>query len=237
MSKKIILAIDALEYELVEKFNLKNLKQEHYGKTNISEFSQPRTIVLWASFISGKNREKEILKLGNKKMWNFKIKKEESFLNGVNNKVIDLPGYSYEKEPHERERKMLKEFFEEENEEKKEEIRKEYNKNSFEHHKKIKKMFLDALKEDFNVIIGYFSIADVIGHLNFGNEALMKMIYNDLDELAKIIKKEGELIILSDHGMNHIGRYGDHSNYGFWSFKRDLGTPKITEFAKIIREW
>jgi len=33
--KVMILAFDGLEYELVEKFNLKNLKQIEYGKVRI----------------------------------------------------------------------------------------------------------------------------------------------------------------------------------------------------------
>ena len=44
------------------------------------------------------------------------------------------------------------------------------------------------------------------------------------------------LIVLSDHGMEAIGNFGDHSNYGFWSTNfKDLGTPKITEFFKLIK--
>jgi hypothetical protein len=35
--------------------------------------------------------------------------------------------------------------------------------------------------------------------------------------------------------MEKIGMFGDHSNYGFWSTGlKDLGYPKITDFAKII---
>ncbi len=51
----VILGIDGLEYEYVKKFNVKNLMQESFGKTNISEFSEPRTMVLWSSFLTGKN--------------------------------------------------------------------------------------------------------------------------------------------------------------------------------------
>jgi hypothetical protein len=83
--------------------------------------------------------------------------------------------------------------------------------------------------------VGYFSVADVIGHLNFGNRTLMKMIYKDFDEIAQRIK--AETVILSDHGMTGIGYYGDHSNYGFWSTGiKNLGTPKITDFARLITE-
>lgn len=235
MSKGIVLAIDALEYELVEKFDYKNLKQKHYGKTDISEFRQPRTIVLWASFLSGKNIEGEILKLGDEKMWDFKIEKEDSFLEKFHCKVIDLPAFSYDKEQHEKERRLLKEFFEKEDEEKAEEIKKRYNKNAFEHHKKIKEEFFSVLEEDYDLVIGYFSIVDVIGHLNFGNEALMKIIYKDMDDIAKKAKEYGKVLILSDHGMKRIGRFGDHNRYGFWSFDKGLKKVKITEFAEIIK--
>jgi len=48
-----ILALDALEYELVEEFNLENIKQLEYGKIDISNFKDLATPVIWASFISG----------------------------------------------------------------------------------------------------------------------------------------------------------------------------------------
>ena len=68
----IVLAVDALEFNKVEEFNCRNLKQEYFGKTNISEFSQPRTMVLWSSFMTGQNKEKDVLSNGNKEMWNKK---------------------------------------------------------------------------------------------------------------------------------------------------------------------
>ncbi len=236
MVKKIILAIDALEYNLVEKFDCENLKQKFYGKTDISEFSQPRTIVLWSSFLSGKNKEKEILKLGDEKMWEFKVPEQESFLKR-NYKVIDLPAFSYEKQQHKKERQLLKQFFLEKNPEKSEQIKEQYNSLSLEHHKKIKQQFLSSLNEDYDLLICYFSVIDVIGHVNFGNQFLMKMLYKDLDDLASIAGNKTELLILSDHGMKSIGKYGDHSNYGFWSFKKDLKNPKITDFFNIIKKW
>jgi hypothetical protein len=62
---------------------------------------------------------------------------------------------------------------------------------------------------------------------------MMKMIYKDLDEIAGSIERP--YIVLSDHGMERLGMFGDHSNYGFWSTDlTDLGNPKITDFAGII---
>ncbi|MBN1376958.1 alkaline phosphatase family protein [Candidatus Woesearchaeota archaeon] len=237
----VVFAIDALEYELVEKFGCNNLKQEYYGKTNISEFSQPRTMVLWSSFMTGENKEKEVLKDGDKEMWNKKWPIEKTFFSEFKNPVIlDLPGFSYDLKVHEKSRKLLKEFFEAKDKEEKDKIRKEYNKDAFEHHKKIKDEFFKALNEDRDFVLGYFSVADVIGHLNFGNTTMMKMIYKELDEIAEKIKnnnKVDKLIILSDHGMKAIGMFGDHSNYGFWSTDfRELNNPRITDFFKLIKE-
>lgn len=235
----IVLAIDALEYELVEKFNCRNLKQKFYGKTDISEFSQPRTIVLWSSFMTGKNKEKEILLKGKKEMWNTKFDIKDTFFSEFKNPAIfDLPGFNYNKEVHDKSRKLLKKFFEAKSEEEKEKIRKEYNKDAFDHHKKIKERFLKAIDKNHDLILGYFSVVDVIGHLNFGNNMLMRMLYKEMDDIAKkCAEKNCPLLILSDHGMKAIGKFGDHSDYGFWSLNlnKNLKTPKITDFYRIIK--
>lgn len=231
----VVLAIDALEHMLVEEFNCKNLMQEFYGKTNISEFSEPRTMVLWSSFMVGKNMEEEVMALGDEGMWDTKFDIKNTFFDQFKNpKIIDLPGFNYTKEQHDKERILLKQFFDAQSEDEKKSIRTEYNNHAFEHHRRIKREFIDALNEDHDFLLGYFSVADVIGHLNFGNRTMMKMIYKDLDEIAETIKND--YIVLSDHGMDKIGMFGDHSNYGFWSTSvKDLGNPKITEFAEIIK--
>ncbi|HJH29882.1 MAG TPA: hypothetical protein C5S51_09365 [Methanosarcinaceae archaeon] len=232
----VVLAIDALEHTLVEEFNCKNLMQEFYGKTDISEFSEPRTMVLWSSFMNGKNMEEEVMALGDEGMWHTKFDIKNTFFDQFENpKIIDLPGFNYIREQHDKERILLKQFFDAQSEDEKKSIRTEYNNHAFEHHRRIKQEFSDALNEDHDFLLGYFSVADVIGHLNFGNRAMMKMIYKDMDEIAETIKNNH--IVLSDHGMEKIGMFGDHSNYGFWSSSvKDLGNPKITDFAEIIKD-
>ncbi|MHC1605634.1 MAG: hypothetical protein ACXQTP_06680 [Candidatus Methanofastidiosia archaeon] len=232
----VVFAIDALEHALVERFNCMHLKQKYYGKTDISEFSEPRTMVLWSSFMTGSNKEKEILALGDKKMWDVKQDIGNTFFKCFENpKVIDLPGFSYDKKQHDLERSLLKQFFNSADAEEKEDIKKRYNKHAFEYHRKVKSEFKDALNKDHDFVLGYFSVADVIGHLNFGNQIMMKMIYRDFDEMASQINDS--MVILSDHGMKAIGAFGDHSEYGFWStgFK-DLKNPKITDFPEIVKE-
>src|SRR5665811_45365 len=162
----IILAIDALEYTLIEEFNCTNLKQRFYGKTDIREFSEPRTMVLWSSFMTGKNMEKKILAKGDKEMWNTKIDIKDTFFNMFKNpKTIDLPGFNYSLEQHEKERELLKKYFDTDNEQEKKEIRTKYNNVAFEHHRNVKQEFEKALKGDHDFVLGYFSIADVVGHL------------------------------------------------------------------------
>lgn len=56
VNKVVILGIDALEYSLVEKWNLKNLKQEEYGKIELPIYfgEEPNTRIIWPCFITGK---------------------------------------------------------------------------------------------------------------------------------------------------------------------------------------
>ncbi|MFW5912288.1 MAG: alkaline phosphatase family protein [Candidatus Hadarchaeota archaeon] len=55
--KICILGYDALEIDLVEKFDLPNLKQDEYGKIDISDFETVYTPILWGSFLTGENLE------------------------------------------------------------------------------------------------------------------------------------------------------------------------------------
>jgi predicted AlkP superfamily pyrophosphatase or phosphodiesterase len=63
MSKVCILALDALEYDLVEEFDLKALKQAEYGKVDVSMFKDIATPIIWASFITGLPPEKHKIQL------------------------------------------------------------------------------------------------------------------------------------------------------------------------------
>ncbi len=92
-------------------------------------------------------------------MWETNFSTEETFFSNFENpKIMDLPGFSYHKEQHEKERSLMKEFFEEaESEEEKKEIRKEYNQLAMEHHRKVKEDFLSSLEDDHDLLLGYFS--------------------------------------------------------------------------------
>ncbi|MCD6371167.1 MAG: alkaline phosphatase family protein [Candidatus Aenigmarchaeota archaeon] len=233
----VILAYDGLEYEYVKEFGMKNLMQESFGKTDISEFSEPRTVVIWSSFLAGKNLEKRVLSLG-KDFWKFKLKPQETFFSKFKKwKAIDVPGFTYKFENHKKEKELLKAFFDG-----RASVR-EYDKIAFENHKENKEEFFEELDKGYEIIMGYFALADVIGHLSFGIKTKMKIVYKELDKIAEEVKmrldKDSKLLIISDHGMKAVGRFGDHNNYGFWSlnFSFELENPKITEFRKIVEKF
>jgi len=226
----VILGLDGLEYEYVLEFNCRNLMQEYYGKTDISMFKEPRTVVIWSSFLAGRNLEEEILK--HEDLWSFRLKPEQTLFSEFKRwKAIDVPGFTHKYEEHSHERRLLKGFFDS-----KVTIQ-EYDQVALEHHKENKKEFLEALQQDLDILMGYFPLADTIGHLSFGVKTKMKIIYRELDSIAAIVRSAGHrLLVISDHGMKPVGRFGDHSNYGFWStnFKVDVERPKITQFRMIV---
>jgi predicted AlkP superfamily phosphohydrolase/phosphomutase len=59
IKKVIILGIDAIEHDLVEQWDLKNLKQKEYGKTILPLLpgQEPATVIIWPCFITGKEPE------------------------------------------------------------------------------------------------------------------------------------------------------------------------------------
>ncbi len=231
----IIIGIDALEIEYVKEFQCKNLMLKAFGKTDISEYEEPRTMVLWSSFLAEKNLEKEIVSLGKEKMWYFTLKKEETFLKKFEKTIVkDVPGFDYNPKQHDLERNLLKKFFTEQI------SVQEFDKPVLEYHRSLKEQFLADLEKEFDLLFYYFNAADVIGHVSFGDKAKMKLIYRDLDELVgKALEKGQPMLVLSDHGMKAVGSFGDHQEkYGFWSnnLGKDLSQPKITDLGKFVEE-
>jgi len=58
----LILCIDALEFDLVQKFGKKNLMQEESGWTNLDDFEVIVTYPIWVSFITGLKPEEHGVK-------------------------------------------------------------------------------------------------------------------------------------------------------------------------------
>jgi len=78
----IILGIDGLEYNLVEEWDLKYLKQEAYCKTDLSDFDVIVTPPIWGAMITGKI-EKEVIKASQKRK-----NKEKSIIWNIGKKIL-----------------------------------------------------------------------------------------------------------------------------------------------------
>ncbi len=225
----IILGLDALDLKMVEKYNCKNLLQTEHGQTELSDFPLKRTVALWSSFLTGKNRDSEIPV---KTQWEYRVPTDQTFFKFFKTfNAIDVPAYSHKKS-HDEERQLLKAYFEQQTN------LEEFEAIVWKIHEENKKEFFAQLSE-FDLLMGYFNLADSIGHLSFGIDGTMKAVYEELDNLAKELKNSTNDLVLtiSDHGMQAIGRFGDHSDNGFYSVNRKLGIgfPKITEFYNLIK--
>ncbi|MEK7448959.1 MAG: hypothetical protein AAB019_05675 [Planctomycetota bacterium] len=238
----IILGLDGLEYDYVMKFDCQNLFQQSFGRTDLSEFTELKTVILWSSFLAEKNMEQEINQKG--ELWDFKLPPARTFFANFKRwKAIDVPGLTYRDEEHRLERVKLKDFFD------KKASLEEYDRVIFQNHQKNKTEFWSALEENHEILMGYFDLADAIGHLSFGITSKMKLIYQELDDLVGQVKTKfnGPLLIIADHGMKAVGRFGDHHGGGFWSMNSKLlpvsvrsrqpgaqPNPGITEIFKIF---
>jgi hypothetical protein len=225
----IVLALDALDLEMVRKFKCENLLQKEHGQTDLSEFPLKRTVALWASFLAGKNLDPQIPV---KTQWEYKLTTEETFLKFFETfSAIDVPAYSHKKS-HEEERRLLKGYFDDKA------TVEEFDALVWKIHEENKKEFFSCFGK-FDFVMGYFNLADSIGHLSFGISEKMKDVYEELEDLAKEVRKSSEDFVLtvSDHGMKVLGRFGDHSDNGFYSVNKKLGLgfPKITDFYNLIR--
>lgn len=229
--KTIILGFDALDCKCVEKFNCRNLMQKEYGETNISDFEMEKTVVLWASFLTGKNMENVI----KDDLWGFTLKPEETFFKGFESfAALDVPAFTLKQDNHKMERKFLAGFFKGKN------SVDDYDEIVWKNHEENKAEFLRLLNEGKKeILMGYFDLADAIGHLSFGDDKKMKRVYKELDELAMLVAKRckgAAILIVSDHGMKAIGAFGDHRKGGFYSLseKAGLKSPKLTSFFSRI---
>lgn len=265
--KCVIIALDALEYDLVEEFSLENLKQKECGKTDLQGFGLLATPIIWASFITGLAPEKH--KVNFYWVWDNDVLEKPivSFLSHKIGGILELLGF---KRTHHRKkhfmRKGIKTIFDlvdnsvalnvpSYQEYASREISRALHdaitnsSREVEFETKVWKVFKRRRKEclhrfeegGWKVFMAYFNFTDYFGHLFRGNLAKMSKVYSVAEKLVRDLKSKINsdqtlFLVISDHGMKPVGRYGDHSNYGFYSVNEQLGlqNPKITDFFQII---
>lgn len=279
--KVLVLGIDALEYDLVEEYDLKNLKQKEYGKVDLllKAHETPFTPALWCSFITGVRPEVHgvgkyrawdnpliekmwvlartwLIKYKNLRFINFELREtiisilekigfgksyadKNAFLTNredINCDTIfdDIQDYvaisipAFNEDPVNRElRKMVVEG-------PKYRLKQEAW-NAFENRKR---RLFHALDKERSLVMVHFFVLDVIQHVFFYDKDYIRSAYERVDKLVEELKgRVGQnpfTLIVSDHGQKR----GLHTRYGFYSCNENLNlhSPKITDFAAIIRQ-
>lgn len=269
-----ILGYDGLDIELVEQFNLPNLKQEEYGKVDISEFDLIATPILWGSFITGENLSSELTekprikplenifrtpyqflkksispKLASKAINALKktglvqkVRGKASFGSSKvkemdkgtifdflkNSLGINIPAYNKTRGANASMKDVLENRISES----------EYWKAVWKEFEVTRKELMENLDKD--LVMAWFSPADLNGHIWRGNAEKMRETYSRLDEFAEEVRDrfDGLVLIVADHGMKPLGKFGDHTNvdYGYYSsnIELELNSPEITDFYHVI---
>ena len=214
----IVLGIDGLEYSLVEKWNLKYIKQKAYCKTDLSDFSVVVTPPIWGAMLTGRLDEK-IIELFQKRInrreewwWRFG-KKLPKFIKILYWKFIyskiDTNPFDVTKDyVIKNQNSTIFDFFERpwnngipsygRNVQSKEvrRITLESISNDanalLQYAKKEfiedKKALYEALHKDYDLIFWYTPFLDRVGHRFFHKKLQMMMLYMEINNLVKDIK-------------------------------------------------
>lgn len=256
--KILILAFDALEYNLVEKWNLKNLKQETYGKIRLGEqyfpswADEPYTPIVWHSFITGLPPEKHKIqqvekykhipsplinigrKLRLKKMAKrFGIKPSPLTSNDYPHTTIFdqiKPSIAIDVPTYNiTEWKITKKDIK---------ALVNYAEQKFVERKQ---RLFNAMQTEWKLIMAYFRILDLMSHIYLPKRTSKLLSYylkvNKLVEKVKAILPSKTLVlIVSDHGVEIRDGQERHSNHAFWSLncKVDWMPYDITDFYNFL---
>ena len=220
MRKVLVLALDSLEYDLVEKYDFKNLKQVEYGKTILPvEHGEPiRTPAMWVSFITGKPPEVHGI-TGRKQFkgtgWGWlrrNIGAHLGFVKGKS-KILEKLGVDMVREG--REHLKVNTLFDyipksiyynipgynesDENWEIRERMAlaieqhrglREAREQMEEIYVKRREEFLDALEGDWELMMYHFFILDAMQHMFSWEEEYVESLYGRFEELTGIVQEK-----------------------------------------------
>jgi len=260
MTRIVILGLDGLEYDFVERWNLKNLKQREYGKLEVpinKEKGVPWSPEVWAAFLTG--RHIPSLDFSRTPMLDF-ILKALKFMRryiplslGLGRKAVIRAPVHF---PELKERTFLdltnsKEinvpYYSHDNKtfrisweldagkiSLKEAVNKDLNLYIY-----WKRRILKELEEagDFDVVFAFMHFPDALQHLLFIRSLAIKELYADLDQYVSRLKLRVDsslFLIVSDHGFDLETK--THSMYGFYSSNVSLDPRprRITDFYDMI---
>lgn len=231
MTKRlIILGIDALDINMVSTLNLDALKQAQYGELKVplsSVSGYPRSPSVWASFLTGQEREIEFIRNG-EGINTFGGLDEKTFLDLDGVKGLNVPYYDHEIDTL---TKLVR-------------LRNKLRwwpwasvKMVDIHNSKTLELFNEVINLDgYRVLFAFIQTLDTLSHALHLRPNIIKNAYRNMEiEFMDVKRKLGDamIIIVSDHGFQN----GHHSYTGFYSCSHVLD-PKptnITDFYEIVR--
>jgi predicted AlkP superfamily pyrophosphatase or phosphodiesterase len=226
----------------------------------------------WGGKIFGKFAP--LRKYLNERIWRIRLNPEDTLLRCFKNYIaIDMVALSHKMKRHKKERILMSDYFNYDVDEgvfdnilrllsrlyylddkryggnikkqKRMDIEREFIKLAWEGHRENKVQLFDALDRDYDLILFFTPLADLVGHLSFGLENKMREVYEELDTfvanvIEKIRDKNNVVIGISDHGMEQIvlklskgvfkkTRYGDHGDLKHGTYFINRTIEKIKE--------
>ena len=228
----IILGIDALDIKMVEKLDLKALKQSQYGelKVPLSPVSgYPLSPSVWATFLTGQEKEIEFTRNS----------EGVNMFTGLDGEVFtdwdDVRGLNVPYRDHEIDTltKLVR-------------LR---NRLSWPgtirkivriHTSRTEQIFSDLIDghDHHKVIFAYIQTLDTLQHMLYLRPKIIQNAYKNIEIMfseAKNVLSEDQIIIVSDHGFDN----GHHSYTGFYSYNNTLSPipTNITDFYGIVKDF
>lgn len=278
-NRVLILGFDGLEYNLVEKLDLKHIKQVEYGKVDIptecykKSLEVPYTPVVWASFLTGELPSRHGITELNRKRWeNSKLEwlRENVYVKTGLYKLLKerVPLYKlfmalgFKKRPSLRDDYRVPTIFDQRDGvtiyvptiDPEWDIRLPYKKEiestlhklkelEWNRFREIRERTLNSISYKWEILMSYNRLADIWGHIAFGDSDAMQKIYRALNSFVGEVKDRVDksifILVVSDHGMEALEgtKYGGkHSDHAFYSsnIPLKLENPNIIDFYSII---
>mgnify|MGYP000642665177 CR=1 FL=1 len=260
MPRIIILGLDGLEYDFVERWNLKNLKQREFGKLEVpinKDLGVPMSPEVWAAFLTGKylpgleftrtpivdfilealrfmrKRIPVSLGLGRR----IRIKVPLRFPELKERTFLDLTNSKEINVPYySYDHKIFK-------------IMNQFNAGKLSLREAVnevlnvyiyrKRRILYEFENlgDFDVIFAFMHFPDALQHLLLNKPLAIRELYFDLDSYVSRLKRRVDasmFLIVSDHGFDLETK--EHSMHGFYSSNVPLDPRprRITDFYNLI---
>jgi len=246
--KVCIVSFDGLEYTLVEKFGIKNLKQTEYGMIDLQPYFEggggqwksvgkgekvkmALTDEVYATFITGRTPDEHGVTTQREEVNPILVFDKTHLFHLPRSMAIDVPmiNCGTTREIH---RQSLKKYLQ--GQLSLDELETEL----YGYVRSVQELFSVMGFADKDLSMIYFWFSDLLGHAYIDNIDELEQMYlvcNAVVDRIFTLSPNSLHLIVSDHGMLH----GEHTPYGFYSVnkKLGLGTVKITEWFNLIRGW